>query len=152
LIGVSNHPRGSTTAPFEKHLFNLPPNIALLDGWSGRVRGRGLRGDMAVCSRSGCRLRFWSRIVAAMPDDLVCDLIAHELAHVFQWASGWNLIEEDSYSVEEHADSLVELWGFSSDAIDEWARAEGITNVVDLDGLSPRQRRRYWAASKRSGR
>ena len=59
------------TAPFEKHLINLPPNIALLDGWSGQVRGRGLRGDMAVCSRSGCQLRFWSRIVAAMPDDPV---------------------------------------------------------------------------------
>jgi len=68
---------------------------------------------MAECSRSGCRLRFWSRIVAAMPDALVCDLIAHELAHVFQWVSGWNLIEEDSYAVEVHADTLVKLWGFS---------------------------------------
>ena len=87
-----------------------------------------------------------------MPDALVCDLIAHELAHVFQWVSGWNLIEEDSYAVEVHADTLVKLWGFSSDAIDEWARAEGITKVVDLDGLSPRQRRRYWAASRRAGR
>jgi hypothetical protein len=89
---------------------------------------------MAECSRSGCRIRFWSRIVAAMPDALVCDLIAHELAHVFQWASGRNLSEEvDTYTVEENADWLVERWGFSSHAIDEWERAKGITKVVDLD-------------------
>ena len=141
------------TAPYTKHIITWPPEITLLDGWSGQARGRGLRGDMAVCSRSGCQLRFWSRIVAAMPDDLVCDLIAHELAHVYQWACGWNLSEEeDNYTVEENADWLAERWGFSSHAIDEWERAKGITKVVDLDGLSPRQRRRYWAKFERSGR
>ena len=37
-----------------------------------------------------------------MPDALVCDLIAHELTHVYQCGIGWNLIEEDSY--------IVTLW------------------------------------------
>jgi hypothetical protein len=87
-----------------------------------------------------------------MPDPLVCDLIAHELAHVYQWGTGWNLIEEDNYIVEEDADYLVEQWGFSADGLDEWGRAKGITKVIDLDKLSPRQRRRYWAESKRTGR
>ena len=111
-----------------------------------------MRGDLAECSRSGCQLRFWSRIVAAMPDALVCDLIAHELAHVYQWGIGWRLIEDDKYIVEEDADCLVEHWGFSANGIDEWARAKGITKVIDLDKLSPRQQRRYWAKSERAGR
>jgi hypothetical protein len=77
-----------------------------------------------------------------MPDTLVCDLIAHELAHVYQWGTGWNLLEANRYAVEADADCEVEQWGFSADGIDEWARAKGISKVIDLDKLSPRQRRR----------
>jgi hypothetical protein len=140
------------TTPFEKHLLTMAPAIELLSAWSNREPRRGLRGEMGCCARGGCMLRFWSKVVEVMPDDLVCDLIAHELAHVFQWASGVNVLEEDSYLIEEDADILVKHWGFSADGIDEWARAKGITKVIDLDKLSPRQRRRYWARSQRAGR
>ena len=141
------------STPIKKHFLLHVPAIELLDGWSQRERGRGLRGDWAFCHRTGCRLLFWTRIVAAMPDNLVCDLIAHEVAHVDQWACGWDLAnDEDNYTIEEDAELRVRSWGFSSDAMDEWARSKGIIKRIDLEKLSPRQQRRYLARARRAGR
>ena len=132
-------------------LCGLPgPQIHLLDDWSDRQRGRGLRGDKAGVSWKGNRLRFWRRIVAAYPDVLVRDLIAHELAHVLQESRGFEF--ENAYECEEDADMRAEFWGFSSTEIDEWDLAQGVTAEVDLDDLSPSRRRRVLQQNERNGR
>jgi hypothetical protein len=117
-----------------------------------------LRGTKGIVNRRGHEIQFWAKIVAAYPDEQVQDLIAHELAHVFQWASGWDLDDDDDDAtlVEEHADWLVEAWGFSSTAIDDWDRANGLIQVIDVgDGSTPAQRRaytRFMANLKKFGR
>jgi hypothetical protein len=82
----------------------VSPLIEVLPGWSRRETGRGLRGTWGFASYQGHKLQFWSKIVAAFPDALVMDLIAHEMAHVFQWACGWDLNEMDNFEVEADAD------------------------------------------------
>ncbi len=86
-----------------------------------------------------------------MPDDVLQDLIAHELAHVLQDAEGISIIggDEDDRPVSANADRtkiyyeedieldadlLIEYWGFDPESIDRWALSTG---RVTLDG--PRQ-------------
>lgn len=126
------------------------PLIHLEDDWDGRKRGRGLRGDLGMVHREGHMIHFWTKIVAAFPDELVRDLIAHELAHVHQFACGWDF--DDSYEREEEADRRGELWGFSSTAMDEWMLEHGHTRVIDPATLSPATIARYKRESRRSGR
>jgi hypothetical protein len=139
------------TDPFPPPLL-YSPVIELLPGWSGRKAGRGLRGDAANVSCRGHLLRFWTRCVAAFPDDLVRDLIAHELAHVYQWSIGDDLETMDNFEAESLADQLVEDWGFSADAMDEWMLANGHIKVIDLESLSPSQARRHKRNARRAGR
>jgi hypothetical protein len=95
-----------------------------------------------MTSFGGHRLYFYSRIVDVMPDNLVCDLVAHELGHVWQRASGIRFKGYDSAGVaihedrcgerwlpgelEEDADVTMETWGFDPYAMDRWALAQGI--------------------------
>jgi hypothetical protein len=125
------------------------PLIQLLSGWSNQRidrGGGGLRGTKGVVNRLGHHIQFWTKIVAAYPDELVRDLIAHELAHVVQWASGRDLNDDDDDAscVEDHADMLVDNWGFSSTAMDDWDREKGIAQVTDLGDLSIPAQRRAW--------
>ncbi len=126
------------------------PRIELLNAWSGRQRGRGLRGDKAMVLWKGHRLRFWRPIVAAYPDNLVKDLIAHELAHVYQDSRGFTF--ENAYWCEEDADMRAEDWGFSATAIDEWDLANGVSKVIDLGELSRSRRWRLFQQVERNGR
>ena len=85
-------------------------------------------------------MQFWTKIVAAFPDELVRDLIAHELAHVYQYAIGLDF-GDDNYGCEEDADWTLERWGFSATAIDDWLREHGmrLTNPILMAMLrSPR--------------
>ena len=65
-------------------------------------------------------------------------MIAHELAHVCQWASGHNLSAWQRDDVEIDADDLAEDWGFSSTAMDEWDEEHGI-GVPQIDGRDQRR-------------
>jgi len=68
-----------------------------------------------------------------MPDAVVHDLVAHELAHVFQVASdNW---PDDPCEREADADEQMEARGFSADDIDDWAVAAGIARVILFDSL-----------------
>ena len=138
------------TDPFPLPLFK--PEIELVPDWEGRVAGRGLRGDMACVKARGHTMRFWTRIVAAFPDELVRDLIAHELAHVCQWSIGRDLLTMDNYETEEEADWWVERWGFSADTMDQWMLVNGHIKMIDPAKLSPSQRRRINKRSRESGR
>src|SRR5512142_2457057 len=79
-----------------------------------------LEGMKAGTTCQGHELRFWTKIVAVYPDNLVRDLIAHELAHVCQAAEGEPLGTANPQDLEEDADMRVASWGFDTAAMDEW--------------------------------
>lgn len=76
----------------------------------------------------------------AFPDNCVRALIAHELAHVWQGATGmwypqlWffgpraDLVEEANW--------LAKGWGFDQDVINQWDIAHGVRRVVNLEDIT----------------
>lgn len=123
------------------------PSIELADTWDGKKPG-----DAGWAHRGGHSLRFARRRVEKMPDEVVCDLIAHELAHVFQWAIGEDLNSLDAFNIEIIADEIMESWGFDAESIDRWAVGAGVTKFVDVDKLTESQKKRLRARAKRAGR
>ena len=97
-----------------KHCGPLWPRVELLEFWDG-TRVRGLGGLKAGVYLRGFELRFRTKMVDAYPDDLVRNLIAHELAHVWQYATD-NFAPEGPYAAvdyEEIADEVTHFWGFA---------------------------------------
>jgi hypothetical protein len=108
--------------------------------WMGKTRQE-RRGVWALVTKVGTAMYFHAATVATTPDHVVCDLIAHELAHVYQWASGWRPTgdpAQDSLD-EEHANKLVVLWGFEVDTIDDWAERDPDVDVSTPAGRRPRR-------------
>jgi hypothetical protein len=70
-----------------------------------------------------------------MPDSVVQDLVAHELAHVHQYVCGlqhyFGTDDPTHGELELEADEMMECWGFDPESIDRWAAAEGLTKVVE---------------------
>ncbi len=135
----------------------LNPRVELLEFWKDTPL-RGLRGLKAAVYQRGHQLRFRTRIVNAYPDHLVRDLIAHELAHVCQYATGSFATEGDDAEARNEigADDMVDFWGFEPYAMDEWDRAHGVSRVIDTSKMSPERRerveRRSWKRVLRKGR
>jgi hypothetical protein len=76
-------------------------------------------------------MRFSRHVVGAFPDNLLQDLIAHELAHVLQWAVGRDMDGEDDLDVELEANELIESWGFDAYEMDDWLEANGPLRAID---------------------
>ncbi|QEL15617.1 hypothetical protein [Limnoglobus roseus] len=87
---------------------------------------------VAMASGHGFTLRFRAGAVDHMPENVVADLIAHELAHVEQSAIGiedqlndeWNRIRDEGESdnpFEIDADDRMENWGFDPNSVDLYA-------------------------------
>ena len=76
--------------------------------------------------------------VDSMPPETVQDVIAHELAHVFQWATHdlEYVLNWDSGDCELDADETIEDWGFKADSVDEWAAHLGITKTIYCNSLA----------------
>jgi hypothetical protein len=96
--------------------------------------------------------------VDTYPDNLVRDLIAHELAHVWQYATD-SLVTEGHGAVaenEEGADDVMSCWGFEPHAMDEWDLSHGVAKVIDTSSMTPEQRKRaearYWSRVLKTGR
>ena len=102
-----------------------------------------------------------------MPDDVVQDLIAHELAHVMQRQEGVVCVKEYSdgradwvdrdgnwwggnFEIEWDADERMVIWGFDPESIDRWSLATGRKKVIQLEG--PEGRAKVFARLERHGR
>jgi hypothetical protein len=73
-----------------------------------------------------------------MPDAVVQDVIAHELAHVVQDAAGPQKrfgYEPSPEELEEEADDMMEGWGFKSRSPDEWAADISLAKRIEVKGL-----------------
>jgi hypothetical protein len=90
---------------------NLPfcPFLELLDDWSTREVKAGL--STAQVAMGGRQIRFHAGEFAEMPDGACRWIIAHELAHVLQLATGREMGDDDSDErewVEMEADEIAE--------------------------------------------
>src|SRR5262249_46543884 len=142
LIGA---PTATGTAVFR---FFISPRVELLHGWIGGMAYDVLPPEVAdpypdcpaCCFANGYVLRFKAPLVDQMPATVVQDLIAHELAHVFQYAHGYTErfgeAEPPEGNVEEDADELMESWGFDVDSPDEWAVQTGRRQVIVCKDLT----------------
>jgi hypothetical protein len=120
------------------HWRNGQPRYAIQGLWSPTIRlcrswqfnewsWRGPR-DLGACGSGGHSLYFYAPVVDAMPTKHVGELIAHELAHVIQYATGDlprpggtdRTIPRSCDPIENIADEYMEWWGFDPSAIDEW--------------------------------
>jgi hypothetical protein len=122
----------------------LSPTVELA---SYQFRGRR---DYAAVDHCGHRLRFRAKFFDRMSEDVVQDVIAHELAHVLQSAGGIRCVREwadgrahyvfsdgtdfgGNRDLEEDADFTIDCWGFDPEAVDRWALETGIRRVVYFD-------------------
>lgn len=85
------------------------------------------RNQIAAMEDDGRRLWFSARLLAEMPDDAVIWILAHELAHSFQYAclfAAGHLSTgvPDCQSTEDEADQIAIRWGFAKarDAKQAW--------------------------------
>src|SRR5262249_27503018 len=87
--------------------------------------------SIPMCKMQGYVLRFCAPLVDRMPDAVVQDLVAHELAHVCQEVGnvrqGRDLYTKGA--IEEDADQTIEWWGFDADSVDRWAVEQGLVKV-----------------------
>jgi len=69
-------------------------------------------------------VRFHAPTVDEMPDAVLVGVIAHELAHVYQYGRRWGIHPDEHYdSVEEEADCYCEEWGIDLSSEMEWRLA-----------------------------
>jgi hypothetical protein len=127
---------------YQEAYFSLSPIIELQDC---PIRDEAL----GIVSMFGHWLRFYSEPINKLPDDVLQDLIAHELAHVEQDAAGIRCVKvypdgradftcrDGSYfggnfEIEEDADTTMEDWGFDPESIDRWSIAIGRSRIVEV--------------------
>jgi len=104
------------------------PVIELADYWEFSDRTVRHPKDAAACGRNGHSLYFYAPLVDAMPVVHVQELVAHELAHVVQFAigeppSGDRTLPRGSDDAEMVADEIMEEWGYDPNAMDDWTAA-----------------------------
>lgn len=96
---------------------DFSPRIELSGCWARR------NDELGMTSWVGHRLVFHAPSVDRLSDAAVTELVAHELAHVFQMANHPNpyATVQDGYDpwVEIDADSIVQEWGFEVYVIEE---------------------------------
>jgi hypothetical protein len=86
-------------------------------------------GRLATTRSGGRCLEFLISVVDAMPDHVVCELIAHELAHVSFYAKGNEHHSKEDEASKRRREELVERrvreWGFHPELLTEWVARYG---------------------------
>jgi len=106
-------------------------------------------------TRLGHMLQFRADRFAIMPEEVACDLVAHELMHVWQWADGrdWSEYHHGgAFDIETEADEMMDYIGFDSESLDRWGLEKGFVKMVNLATLTESQRRKYKAQARKTGR
>jgi hypothetical protein len=149
-------------------LMPLSPSVELGRGWPDMGRK-----DLAMVSRHGHRMRFRSSVIRAMSkgkrEGVAQDLIAHELAHVYQSARGirCGTMSPEGYpqyfdaggaywggaiEIEDDADWQMDRWGFDAESIDRWSLETGRSRVVEVESLYDPRARKFLERFLREGR
>jgi hypothetical protein len=94
-----------------------PLRIEALPSWPE------FRQCLGMCMTAGHAIRLHSLTVQAAPDEVVSTLIAHEIAHVYQFATGanWN---RPNRVIKEEVSRLLDGWGFRESAISKWCQKQ----------------------------
>jgi hypothetical protein len=133
------------------------PRIQLLHGW-----GKSLRDDVliqsakintghvcGICAANGFVLRFWSPAIDRLPEHLARYLIAHELAHAYQYAVGYRRrfgYEQVTIGqTEVDADKLASWWkcGDNENEFDNWLMDNGLSDRPKLEFRSVEEQLKY---------
>jgi hypothetical protein len=110
------------------------------------------RKTLAEVDNHGHRLRFRGKPLKDMPDDVLQDLIAHELAHFLQSARGIRCVRQyadgradfvdwngdhwgGNLEIEEDADCTMTFWGFDPESIERWSLATGRIKLLGDEHL-----------------
>jgi hypothetical protein len=101
------------TEPRRHSLCNGPLRIEALPSWPRYRR------QLGVCMMAGHAIRLHSPTVESAPDEVLSTLIAHELAHCFQHATGANW-SRPKRAIEGEVHRLLDEWGFRQSAISKW--------------------------------
>ena len=86
---------------------------------------------VGVVTGQGRVLHFQAEQIHALPDEVAQDVIAHELAHVLQYAEG-DFDNMSKFEAELGADEMIEWWGFDSESLDRWALDTGRTKLIEV--------------------
>ncbi len=129
-----SHPRISRRMERERFPISRSDYIAsiqLIAGWNKEyIYPHYLPDDAEHCgafvtvAAMGHKLWFHAPSVARMPDNVVANLIAKGLAHVYQWATEPELFDDpddpgNTEYLEGDANQKVESWGFELYSIEE---------------------------------
>lgn len=82
-------------------------------------RSRLFKDDMAVTLKRGMVMVFDAAFINRMPDDVAKVLIAHEIAHCYQYATG-RLPGMSYQDAEDDAEAIIEVWGFDQGDLNGW--------------------------------
>jgi len=148
---VRKHPRKGVE--FEL----VVPRIQLLHGWGLSLRDEVLirsaklnTGHVCgICAANGFVLRYWSPAMDRLPEHLARYLIAHELAHAYQYAVGYRRrFDQDEVTIgqlEVDADKLASWWKCGDNHIefDKWMRDNGLIDLHKLEFRSVEEQLRY---------
>ena len=85
------------------------------------------------CREFGHTIYFNADVADAMPDDILPNLIGHELAHVWHYTnpeSDTNKAPGNVKAKEDEADALADSWGFRMEDLRDWANENSGTIVA----------------------
>ena len=129
------------TAEAQRIAVHNPPHIEFVKAglcsplWRDSTGRERKRPAVAAVTRRGFAMHFGAELFDAMPPNVAADVIAHELAHVYEFARG---VDDEPLDAELAADALMDEWGFDADSIDRWMLATGRVKVVKSNARNRR--------------